>query len=202
MDWTPKNYKRAKQGLQKDLRNGRWWSILIDGFVTDDGNSIPELRLGFLLLCGPATVRKMWSISSHIEYSADECARYNTTKYSDPYWKALVTYIHCSHPNTLTMCEIMRSAAESLVHDGKLRDDVDFNAIAASLKQCMAWSKRKGDAHSDWLEILWASFVDPSMALTVGKSITTLTQELDTERRGLSLDLYTVGTCWWSSRWP
>jgi len=33
------------------------------------------------------------------------------------------------------------------------------------------------------------------MALTVGKSITTLTQELDTERRGLPLDLYTVGTC-------
>ncbi len=36
------------------------------------------------------------------------------------------------------MCEIMRSAAESLVYDGKLRDDVDFNAIAASLKQYIA----------------------------------------------------------------
>jgi len=58
-DRTPKDYKRAKQGLQKDLRNERRWSILIDGFVTDDGNSIPGLGLGFLLLCGPATVRKM-----------------------------------------------------------------------------------------------------------------------------------------------
>lgn len=29
----------------------------------------------------------------------------------------------------------MRSAAESLVYDGKLRDDVDFNAIALGLKQ-------------------------------------------------------------------
>lgn len=58
-DRIPKDYKRAKQGLQKDLRNGRRWSILIDGFVTDDGNSIPGLGLGFLLLCGPATARKM-----------------------------------------------------------------------------------------------------------------------------------------------
>lgn len=33
------------------------------------------------------------------------------------------------------MCEIMRLAAESLVYDGKLRDDVDFNIIALGLKQ-------------------------------------------------------------------
>jgi len=58
-DRTPKYYKRAKQGLQKDLRNGRRWSILIDGFVTDNGHSISGLGLGFLLLCGPATARKM-----------------------------------------------------------------------------------------------------------------------------------------------
>ena len=60
-DRTPRDYKRAKQGLQKDLRNGRRWSILIDGFVTDDGNHIPGLGLGFLLLCGSATARKMLS---------------------------------------------------------------------------------------------------------------------------------------------
>ncbi len=77
----------------------------------------------------------MSSTSPYKEYSADEYARYNTTKYSDPYWKALVTYIHYSHPNTLTMCEIMRSAAESLVYDDKLRDDVDFSVIALGLKQ-------------------------------------------------------------------
>lgn len=58
-DRTPKDYKRAKQGLQKDLRHGRRWSILIDGFVTDDGDVIPGLGVGFLLLCGPATARKM-----------------------------------------------------------------------------------------------------------------------------------------------
>ena len=80
------------------------------------------------------TVKKMWSISSYKEYSTDEYARYNVTKYSDPYWKALVTYIHCSHSNTLTMYEIMRSAAESLVYDDKLHDDVDFNVIALGLK--------------------------------------------------------------------
>lgn len=33
------------------------------------------------------------------------------------------------------MYEIMQSAAESLVHSGKLREDVDFNAIALDLKQ-------------------------------------------------------------------
>ena len=32
------------------------------------------------------------------------------------------------------MCEIMRSAAESLVHDGKLRNDTDLNAIAVGLE--------------------------------------------------------------------
>lgn len=61
-DQTLKDYKRAKQGLQKDLRNGWWWSILINGFITDDSNSTPGLGLGFLLLCGPATARKLWSI--------------------------------------------------------------------------------------------------------------------------------------------
>lgn len=66
---------------------------------------------------------------------ADGYTRYNTTKYSDPFWKAFVTYTHCSHPNTLTMCAILRSAAESLVHDGKLRDDVDLKGIALGLKQ-------------------------------------------------------------------
>lgn len=58
-DRTPKDYKRAKQGFQKDLRNGRRWSILIDDFVTDDGGVIPGLGLGFLLLCGPLTARIM-----------------------------------------------------------------------------------------------------------------------------------------------
>ena len=33
------------------------------------------------------------------------------------------------------MCEILRSAAESLVYDGKLRDDIDLNAIALGLRQ-------------------------------------------------------------------
>ena len=32
------------------------------------------------------------------------------------------------------MCEIIRLAAESLVYNSKLRDDVDFNTIALGLK--------------------------------------------------------------------
>lgn len=55
---TPKGYVRAKQGLQRDLRNRRRWSILVDGFVADDSNTVPGLGLGFLLLCGPVTARK------------------------------------------------------------------------------------------------------------------------------------------------
>jgi len=66
--------------------------------------------------------------------TADGYTRYNTTKYSDPFWKAFVTYIHCSRPDMLTMCAILRSAAGSLVHDGKLRDDLDLKAIALGLK--------------------------------------------------------------------
>ena len=48
-----------KQALKKDLRHGRRWLILVDGFVTDGGDSIPGLGLGLLLLCGPAIARKM-----------------------------------------------------------------------------------------------------------------------------------------------
>ena len=55
------DYRRAKQGLQKDLRHRRRWSILIDGFVTDDGETVPCLGSGILLLCGPATAKKMLS---------------------------------------------------------------------------------------------------------------------------------------------
>jgi hypothetical protein len=58
-DRTPKDYKRAKQALKKDLRHGRRWSILVDGFVADDGDMIPGLGLGLLLLCGPTTAKKM-----------------------------------------------------------------------------------------------------------------------------------------------
>ena len=104
--------------------------MLIDGFVTDDGNCVPELGLGFLLLCGSATARKMSSTSPSKEPSADGYHRYNTTKYSDPYWKALLAYVNCSYPKIPTMCEIIRSAAESLVHDGKLNNDTNLNAIA------------------------------------------------------------------------
>lgn len=44
-------------------------------------------------------------------------------------------YIHCSHPNILMVCEIMRPAAESLMHDGKLHDNVEFNTVVLALKQ-------------------------------------------------------------------
>ena len=67
-DRSLKDYKRAKQGFQKDLRHGRRWSILIDGFITEDGNTVPGLGLGILLLCGPATARKMLSARLCKEY--------------------------------------------------------------------------------------------------------------------------------------
>lgn len=58
-DRIPQDYERVKQALKKDLRHGRRWSILVDGFVADSGDSIPGLGLGLLLLCGPAIARKM-----------------------------------------------------------------------------------------------------------------------------------------------
>ena len=45
---------------------------------------------------------------------------YDTIGYTDPYLKSLVQHMRRSHTHTHThtqrMCEIMRSAAESLVH--------------------------------------------------------------------------------------
>lgn len=58
-DRTPRDHKRAKEGLKKDLRHGRRWSILVNGFIADDGKTISGLGLGLLLLCGPATAKKM-----------------------------------------------------------------------------------------------------------------------------------------------
>jgi hypothetical protein len=37
-DRTPQDYERVKQALKKDLRHGRRWLILVDGFVTDSGD--------------------------------------------------------------------------------------------------------------------------------------------------------------------
>ncbi len=48
-----------KKVLKKDLRHGRRWSILVNGFIADDGKTISGLGLGLLLLCGPATAKKM-----------------------------------------------------------------------------------------------------------------------------------------------
>ena len=76
----------------------------------------------------------MLSISLYKKYSVNEYTRYNTIKYSDLYWKALVIYIRYSYLNILTMCEIIRLVAKSLMYNNKLRDDVDFNVIALDLK--------------------------------------------------------------------
>ena len=81
-----------KQALKKDLRHGRRWSILVDGFVADNGDSIPGLGLGLLLLCGPAVAQKkvicpyMQEESNNLHYS------YNTTGYTDPYLKSRPAY--------------------------------------------------------------------------------------------------------------
>ena len=58
-DRTPQDYQRIKRALKKDLRHGRRWSILLNGFLADDGNVISGLGLGLLLLCGTAIASKM-----------------------------------------------------------------------------------------------------------------------------------------------
>ncbi|KAG8529808.1 uncharacterized protein KY384_005289 [Bacidia gigantensis] len=60
-DRTPQDYERVKQALRKDLRHGRRWSILVNGFVAENGDSISGLGLGLLLLCGPGVARKITS---------------------------------------------------------------------------------------------------------------------------------------------
>lgn len=54
----PEDIEKAKQALKKDLRYGRQWSILVDGFL-EDNQVVPGLGLGVLLLCGPSIKRKM-----------------------------------------------------------------------------------------------------------------------------------------------
>lgn len=134
-DRKPKNYQHVKQGLQKDLRNGRRWSILIDGIIADDGNRVPGLGLGFLLFCGSAAARKMSITPLRYRRPAEWNYRYNTTKYSDPYLKALLTYIHRLHADIQTTCEALQTAAESLVNDGKLCQDFNLNMVALGLRQ-------------------------------------------------------------------
>ena len=58
-DRTPQDYTRIKQALKKDLRHGRRWIILVNGFHADDGKVIPGLGLGLLLFSGPALASKM-----------------------------------------------------------------------------------------------------------------------------------------------
>jgi hypothetical protein len=69
------------------------------------------------------------------EESADAHYSYNTTGYTDPYLKSLIHHIRRSHTHILSMCEIMRSAAKSLIRCDKLQDDNDFSVIAEGLKQ-------------------------------------------------------------------
>lgn len=43
-DRTPQDYERVKQALKKDLRHGRRWSILVNGFVADNGDNTRDAR--------------------------------------------------------------------------------------------------------------------------------------------------------------
>ena len=67
--------------------------------------------------------------------SANPYCSYNTTGYTDPYLQSLTQHIRRSHTRVLRMCETMQSAAESLVHHDKLRDNDDLSAIAGGLRQ-------------------------------------------------------------------
>ena len=55
-------------------------------------------------------------------------------------------YVNCSHPDIPTMCEIMRSAAGSLVHDGKLSNDTNLNAIAVGLEALCPGNRNQMEA--------------------------------------------------------
>jgi hypothetical protein len=56
---APDGFEKAREALKKDLRYGRRWSILVDGFIDDDNVTIPGLGSGVLLLCGPSFKNKM-----------------------------------------------------------------------------------------------------------------------------------------------
>jgi hypothetical protein len=58
-DKNPKDDKGSKQALKKNLEFGRRWSILINGYTTENNNVVPGLGLGILLLCGPSIKTKM-----------------------------------------------------------------------------------------------------------------------------------------------
>ena len=67
--------------------------------------------------------------------SADRHSRYNTTRYTDPYLKSLVTYIRCSCLHTVEVSRILQSAAENLVCYFRLYDDDDWNTVAEGPKR-------------------------------------------------------------------
>ena len=79
--------------------------------------------------------------SKHVTYpltqgkSANLHYNYSTIGYTDPYLKSLVQHIRISDTYVLRMCEILRSAGDSLIHHGTLGDDDDFSAIEGGLKQ-------------------------------------------------------------------
>ena len=58
-DRTPQDYPSIQRALKKDLRHGRRWSILVNGYIAEDGNVIPGLGSGILLLGGAAITSKM-----------------------------------------------------------------------------------------------------------------------------------------------
>ena len=55
-DRAPKDQQRAKKAPKIDLQYERWWSILSDWAIADDGDLISALNVGFLLLCGSTIV--------------------------------------------------------------------------------------------------------------------------------------------------
>lgn len=50
---------QAKKDLKTDLRHGRRWSILVDGFADDENGVTSGLGLGVILLCSPSMKKKM-----------------------------------------------------------------------------------------------------------------------------------------------
>lgn len=57
-DRIPRDHRRLKQALNEDLRHGRRGSVLVDGFLADNGDTVSSLGSVLLLLCGPTVTAK------------------------------------------------------------------------------------------------------------------------------------------------
>ena len=131
----PAGLRACEQALKQDLRHGRRWSILVDSFVAESGDIIsrawPRAPLA-LRTCHlpknitlPFTHGKVWQSASQSSHYRIHGSFFEVPGPVDP----PLTYAYVEDS------EMMRPAAESLVHYSKLWDDKDLSMIAEGFKQ-------------------------------------------------------------------